>query len=118
LSNTTAVAKAVAKEAETRARVAINEVLAAHAEVVAADAAAVQARDRRAAAGPALSRAVDAALAVGITDDQLAALGITVPAARTRRRAAAKSAGSSTVGTHTTSPMDSGDSQPSPDAHA
>ncbi len=89
LSNTTAVAKAVARHVEQRAKAALNDVTSAHAELVAADAAVVESRDRRAAAGPTLSRAIDAALALGITGDQLTDLGITVPAARTRRRAVA-----------------------------
>jgi hypothetical protein len=89
LSSTTALAKAVARHAEQRAKAALNDVTTAHAELVAADAAVAESRDRRAAAGPALSRAIGAALAVGITGDQLVGLGITVPAARTRRRAVA-----------------------------
>ena len=64
LSSTTSVAKAVARHAEQRAKAALNDVTTAHAELVAADAAVAESRDRRAAAGPALSRAIGAALAV------------------------------------------------------
>ena len=109
LSNTTAVAKAVARHAEQRARAALDNVTSAYAEVVAADAAVAESRDRRAAAGPALSRAIDAALAVGITGDQLTGLGITVPAARTRRRAVAMERTSSPVSSEIAEATDSDD---------
>ena len=82
------VARAVARTAELRGT-ALDAALAAHTALVAADTAITTARQNRAQAGPALARAIDTALAAGITTDQLADLGITIPAARTRRRATA-----------------------------
>lgn len=85
MTTPSAVAKAIARDAEARARTALGDVTAAHAELRNAEAAITAARDRHAAAGPALARAIDAALAAGITTQQLADLGIPVPAPCTRR---------------------------------
>jgi hypothetical protein len=82
----TAVARAVARDAEARAKAALEEVLAAHARLTAAEEAIAAATTARAAAGPALARAVTAALATGITAEQMAELGVTVPSPRTLRR--------------------------------
>jgi hypothetical protein len=72
VTSTTTVARAVAKRAENQARAALAAVLAAHSEIVDSEAALAQARQRRVAAGPALASAIEGALAIGITAEQLA----------------------------------------------
>ena len=86
MTTPTAVARAVARDAELRARAALDDVLAAHTTLRAADTALATAVDAQAAAGPALAKAISAALDVGITTDHLNELGITAPTARTLRR--------------------------------
>ena len=86
MTTPTAVARAVARDAEQRARAALDDVLAAHTTLRAADTALATAVDAQAAAGPALAKAISAALDVGITTDHLTELGITAPTARTLRR--------------------------------
>jgi hypothetical protein len=76
----------VARDAERRARAALDDVLAAHTALHDADIALAAAAQAKADAGPALARAVAAARDVGITEAHLAELGITAPSARTLRR--------------------------------
>jgi hypothetical protein len=76
----------VARDAERRARAALDDVLAAHTALHDADTALAAATRAKANAGPALARAVAAARDVGITEAHLAELGITAPSARTLRR--------------------------------
>ena len=86
MTSPTAVARSVARDAERRARAALDDVLAAHTALQDADTALAAATQAKANAGPALARAVAAARDVGITDAHLAELGITAPSARTLRR--------------------------------
>jgi hypothetical protein len=76
----------VARDAERRARAALDDVLAAHTALHDADTALAAATQAKSNAGPALARAVAAARDVGITEAHLAELGITAPSARTLRR--------------------------------
>ena len=87
MKNATAVVRAVARDAEARAKTVLTDVLAAHTSLREAEAAITAAATAKAAAHPALARAIDTALAAGITTEQLTGLGIDVPSARTRRRA-------------------------------
>ena len=86
MTSPTAVARSVARDAERRARAALDDVLAAHTALHDADTALTAAAQAKANAGPALARAVAAARDVGITEAHLAELGITAPSARTLRR--------------------------------
>ena len=86
MTTLTAVARAVARDAETRARAALDDVVAAHTKLVDADRLIADATAVKAATAPALARAIDTALSVGVSTEQLAALGISVPSARSRRR--------------------------------
>ena len=86
MTSPTAVARSVARDAERRARTALDDVLAAHTALHDADTALTAATQAKADAGPALARAVAAARDVGITEAHLAELGITAPSARTLRR--------------------------------
>ena len=86
MTSPTAVARSVARDAERRARTALDDVLAAHTALQDADTALTAATQAKANAGPALARAVAAARDVGITEAHLAELGITAPSARTLRR--------------------------------
>ena len=86
MTSPTAVARSVARDAERRARAALDDVLAAHTALHDADTALTAAAQAKANAGPALARAVAAARDVGITEAHLAELGITSPSARTLRR--------------------------------
>ena len=86
VTSPTAVARSVARDAERRARAALDDVLAAHTALHDADTALAAATQAKADAGPALARAVAAARDVGITEAHLAELGITAPSARTLRR--------------------------------
>jgi len=86
VTSPTAVARSVARDAERRARAALDDVLAAHTALQDADTALAAAAQAKADAGPALARAVAAARDVGITEAHLAELGITAPSARTLRR--------------------------------
>ncbi len=92
MTSPTTVARAVARDAERRARQALDTVVAAHTALRDADTALAAAQQARAEAGPGLARAIAAARAVGITDEHLAELGVTVPSARTLRRRTADSA--------------------------
>lgn len=86
MTSPTAVARSVARDAERRARAALDDVLAAHTALHDADTALAAATQAKANAGPALARAITAARDVGITEAHLAELGITAPSARTLRR--------------------------------
>ena len=86
MTSPTAVARSVARDAERRARTALDDVLAAHTALHDADTALTAATRAKANAGPALARAVAAARDVGVTEAHLAELGITTPSARTQRR--------------------------------
>ena len=89
MTTPTAVARAVARTAERRARAALDDVLAAHTALSDAETALAAASAAKAAAGPVLARAIAAARAAGISDEDLTELGITPPSARTLRRRAA-----------------------------
>ena len=86
MTNPTTVARSVAKDAERRARAALDDALTAHTSLNNADVALATAARAKANAGPALARAIAAARDVGITEAHLAELGITTPSARTLRR--------------------------------
>jgi hypothetical protein len=86
MTTPTAVARAVARDAEQRARAALDDVLVAHTALRAADTALATAVQAQATAGPALARALSAARDAGITTEHLADLGITAPTSRTLRR--------------------------------
>ena len=86
MTSPTAVARSVARDAERRARTALDDVLAAHTALHDADTALAAATRAKANAGPALARAVAAARDVGVTEAHLAELGITAPSVRTLRR--------------------------------
>jgi hypothetical protein len=82
----TAVARSVGRDAETRARAALDDVLAAHTALRDAETALADATLARDTAAPQLARAITTAAAAGITTEHLTDLGITVPTARTLRR--------------------------------
>ncbi len=89
MTTPTAVARAVARTAERRARAALDDVLAAHTALSDAETAVAAASAAKAAAGPVLARAIAAARDAGISDEDLTELGISPPSARTLRRRAA-----------------------------
>lgn len=97
MTTPTAVARSVGRDAETRARAALDDVLAAHTALHDADTALAAATRAKANAGPALARAVAAARVVGITEAHLAELGITTPSARTQRRHRPRTTGTDPV---------------------
>ena len=86
MTSPTTVARSVARDAERRARAALEDVLAAHTALRDADTALATATQAQADAGPALVRAIAVARDVGITTEHLAELGITAPTSRTLRR--------------------------------
>ena len=82
----TTVARAVARDAERRARTALDGVLAAHDALRNADADLAAATQAKAVAEPVLARAIAVARDAGITTEHLTELGITAPTSRTLRR--------------------------------
>ena len=66
MKNATAVARAVARDAEARAKMVLTEVMAAQVSFREAEAAITAATAARAAAHPALARAIDTALAAAV----------------------------------------------------